>query len=95
MPGRKPDPRCEMMHESVPAPLAVEHIRVRNFNPYAEGMDLSSEYGRVEGSWEIYEINVCQDHANSRRTTARSRSARGKLKIEGLGVPRRREDSDA
>lgn len=97
MGARQPDPLCEMMHNSVPPPVAVEHIRVTSYNPYASAMDmdLSSRYGRVEGNFEIYEINVCQDHAESRRATARSRGARNRLRIEGLGVPKRRENDNA
>lgn len=77
----KPDPLCEMLHEDG-VPRAVEHIRVTLFN-------------RSSGIEEVTEMNVCADHAKSRREEFRP-GRRGQFgtryaigKVQGLGVPRR------
>ena len=81
MGAHKPDPLCEMLHKDG-APFAVEHIRVKLFN-------------RATGAEEVTELNVCRDHAKSRREEFRP-GRRGRFgtayaigKVEGLGVPRR------
>lgn len=81
MGARQPDPLCEMPHEDE-APRAVEHIRVKLFN-------------RSSKAEETYEMNVCEEHAKSRREEFRP-GRRGQFgtryaigKVYGLGVPRR------